>query len=128
MNQLDQYLQQNKQRFLDELFELLSIPSISADPEYADDLFRTAEFIKDKLTAAGADNAEVCPTKGYPIVYAEKIIDPALPTVLIYGHYDVQPVDPLDLWDSKPFEPVIKSTSIHLEGAIFARGPATLNS
>jgi len=122
MNQLDQYLQQNKQRFLDELFELLSIPSISADPEYADDLFRTAEFIKDKLTAAGADNAEVCPTKGYPIVYAEKIIDPALPTVLIYGHYDVQPVDPLDLWDSKPFEPVIKSTSIHLEGAIFARG------
>lgn len=122
MEQLKAYLEQNKSRFLDELIELLRIPSISADPEYKDDMTTTAEFIKTKLTEAGADNAEVCETNGYPIVFGEKIIDPALPTVLVYGHYDVQPVDPLELWDSKPFDPIIKKTEAHPDGAIYARG------
>jgi len=122
MNTLSTYLEQNKQRFLDELLDLLRIPSISANPANKDDMYKTAEFIKDKLIAAGADNTEVCETKGYPIVYAEKIIDAALPTVLIYGHYDVQPVDPVDLWDSSPFEPMIKETKEHPDGAIYARG------
>ncbi len=116
------FLDKNKQRFLDELFDLLRIPSVSADPAFKDDVLKTAEFLKEKLIAAGAENVELCPTDGYPILYGDKIIDPALPTVLVYGHYDVQPPDPLDLWDSGPFEPVIKKTDIHPEGAIFARG------
>ena len=120
--QIKEYIQANKQRFLDELMELLRIPSISAKPEHAPDMQLTAEAVKAKLVAAGADKVEVCATKGYPVVYAEKIIDAKLPTVLVYGHYDVQPADPLDLWDSPPFEPVIKKTPIHPEGAIFARG------
>lgn len=113
-----QYLSENKQRFLDELFELLRIPSVSADPKFKEDVKMAAEFVKDKLEAAGADNVEVCQTKGHPIVYAEKLIDPALPTVLVYGHYDVQPADPYELWDSEPFNPVIKN------GKIVARGSA----
>lgn len=120
--QIKEYIQANKKRFLDELMELLRIPSISAKPEHAPDMQRMAEAVKAKLSAAGADKVEVCATKGYPVVYAEKIIDPKLPTVLVYGHYDVQPADPLNLWDSPPFEPVIKKTAIHPEGAIFARG------
>lgn len=121
---IKQYIDQNQQRFLDELFELLRIPSISADPAYNKDVFRAAEFVKDKMISAGADNVEVCPTAGYPIVYGEKIIDPKLPTVLVYGHYDVQPAVPLELWDSPPFEPTIKKTALHPDGAIFARGSA----
>ncbi|HEX7414820.1 MAG TPA: M20/M25/M40 family metallo-hydrolase, partial [Bacteroidia bacterium] len=120
--QVKEYIQANKQRFLDELMELLRIPSISAKPEHAPDMLRMAEAIKAKFIAAGADKVEVCATKGYPVVYAEKIIDTKLPTVLVYGHYDVQPADPLNLWDSPPFEPVIKKTAIHPDGAIFARG------
>jgi acetylornithine deacetylase/succinyl-diaminopimelate desuccinylase-like protein len=120
--QIKEYIQANKQRFLDELMELLRIPSISAKPEHAPDMQLTAEAVKAKLIAAGADKVEVCATKGYPVVYAEKIIDAKLPTVLVYGHYDVQPADPLNLWDSPPFEPVIKKTPIHPDGAIFARG------
>src|SRR6478609_8607190 len=116
------YIEQNKQRFLDELFELLRIPSISADPAYSGDVQKAAEFVKNKLEAAGAEKVEVCQTDGYPIVYGEKIIDPKLPTVLVYGHYDVQPAVPLELWHTPPFEPVIKKTEIHPEGAIFARG------
>lgn len=116
------YIEANKERFLSELFDLLRIPSVSADSKFKGDVLRTAEFIKEKLVAAGADKVEVCPTAGYPIVYGEKIIDPALPTVLVYGHYDVQPADPYELWDSPPFEPVIKKTEIHPDGAIFARG------
>jgi acetylornithine deacetylase/succinyl-diaminopimelate desuccinylase-like protein len=116
------YLDTHKQRFLDELLDLLRIPSVSADPAYKEDVLRTANFIADKLRAAGADNVEVCPTAGYPIVYADKIIHPDLPTVLVYGHYDVQPPDPLDLWESGPFDPVIKKTAIPPDGAIFARG------
>ena len=110
------YLSQNKDRFLEELLALLRIPSISADSAYKNDVARCADAVKASLLAAGVDHAEVCATAGHPIVYAEKIIDAALPTVLVYGHYDVQPADPLELWHSGPFEPVIK------DGKIFARG------
>ena len=116
------YIQENKQRFIDELFHLLKIPSISADSAYKDDIIKAAETVKENLEKAGCDKVEVCETPGNPIVYGEKIIDTNLPTILVYGHYDVQPPDPLDLWDSPPFEPVIKKTAIHPEGAIFARG------
>lgn len=116
------YIEKNKDRFLDELIELLKIPSISADSAYKKDVLKTAEAVKNQLKKAGCDTVEICETPGYPIVYGEKIIDKNLPTVLVYGHYDVQPPDPMDLWDSPPFEPVIKKTEIHPEGAIFARG------
>ncbi|OIQ37192.1 MAG: peptidase dimerization domain protein [Bacteroidetes bacterium MedPE-SWsnd-G1] len=116
------YINQHKDRFIDELIQLLKIPSISADPAYKDDVVKTADVVKQSLEKAGCDHVEICETPGYPIVYGEKIIDPALPTVLVYGHYDVQPADPIELWDSPPFEPVIKKTDIHPEGAIFARG------
>ncbi|MBW7912938.1 MAG: dipeptidase [Taibaiella sp.] len=116
------YLSQNKDRFLDELLELLRIPSVSADSKYKGDVARCAEAVKDSLLKAGCDKAEICPTKGHPIVYGEKIIDPALPTVLVYGHYDVQPPDPLDLWESGPFEPVIKNGNIYARGACDDKG------
>jgi acetylornithine deacetylase/succinyl-diaminopimelate desuccinylase-like protein len=122
MNNIKSYLEENKQRFLDELIELLKIPSISADSAYKNDVIKTAEFVANSLSKAGCDAVEICKTEGHPIVYGEKIIDPNLPTVLVYGHYDVQPPDPLELWDSPPFEPVIKATETHPEGAIFARG------
>lgn len=122
MKNLQNYQAQNKQRYLDELFDLLRIPSVSADSKYKDDVLKTAEFIKSKLIAAGAENVEICATKGYPVVYGDKIIDKNLPTVCVYGHYDVQPADPMELWHSGPFEPVIKTTEIHPQGAIFARG------
>jgi acetylornithine deacetylase/succinyl-diaminopimelate desuccinylase-like protein len=118
------FIHSNKDRFLNELLDLLRIPSVSADPKFKNDVFAAAEFVKNSLEKAGADTVEICQTAGYPIVYGEKIIDPALPTVLVYGHYDVQPADPYELWDSPPFEPVIKNTKIHPEGAIFARGSA----
>ncbi len=120
-NGLD-YIQANKDRFILELMELLKIPSVSADPVYLEDVLRTAEAVKNSLLESGCDLVEICETEGYPIVYGEKIIDTSLPTILVYGHYDVQPPDPLDLWNSPPFEPVIKNTEIHPEGAIFARG------
>ncbi len=116
------YIEKNKERFLDELIELLKIPSISADSAYKKDVLKTAEAVKKQLAKAGCDSVEICETPGYPIVYGEKIIDKKLPTILVYGHYDVQPPDPLNLWDSPPFEPVIKKTKLHPEGAIFARG------
>lgn len=111
-------IDQNKQRYIDELLALLKIPSVSADPKFKDEVFKTADFVKEKLEAAGADKVTLYPTAGFPIVYAEKMVDPSLPTVLVYGHYDVQPADPYELWDSPPFEPVIK------DGKIFARGAA----
>lgn len=117
-----EYIEKNKERFLDELFSLLRIPSVSADPKYKGDVIKTAEAVKASLIAVGADNVELCETGGYPVVYGEKIIDAKLPTVLVYGHYDVQPADPLELWTSPPFEPTIKKTDIHPDGAIFARG------
>ncbi|NRA93936.1 MAG: M20/M25/M40 family metallo-hydrolase, partial [Psychroserpens sp.] len=122
MQNIKSYIDSNKDRFLNELLELLRIPSVSADPAFKKDVFETAEVIKKSLLDAGCDHAEICQTEGFPIVYGEKIIDENLPTVLVYGHYDVQPADPLELWDSPPYEPVIKKTDIHPEGAIFARG------
>ena len=122
MQKVQDYIQQNKERYLDELFGLLRIPSVSADPDYKDEVIKAAEFVAESLRKAGADKVEVCPTAGNPIVYAEKIIGPDKPTVLVYGHYDVQPPDPLELWESGPFEPVIKKTAQHPAGAIYARG------
>lgn len=122
MQEVKNYIEQNKQRFLDELFEVLRIPSVSADKSYAKDVMRTAEWVKNQLTKAGVDKVEICPTKGYPIVYGEKIINPSLPTVLVYGHYDVQPPDPLDLWTSPPFEPVLKDGRIYARGACDDKG------
>tara|TARA_R110002126_G_scaffold152203_4_gene299341 strand:- start:45384 stop:46772 length:1389 start_codon:yes stop_codon:yes gene_type:complete len=122
MNTVKDYIKKHKERFLDELIELLKIPSISADSKYKKDVLVTADYILESLKKAGCDNVELCETPGYPIVYGEKIIDKKLPTVLVYGHYDVQPADPIELWTSPPFEPVIKKTEIHPEGAIFARG------
>lgn len=116
------YSNNNKQKFLDELFDLLRIPSVSADPSYASDVHKAAESVATHLRNAGAENVEVFQTAGYPIVFGEKIINQSLPTVLVYGHYDVQPEDPIDLWESPAFEPVVKTTPIHPEGAIFARG------
>ena len=110
------YQEKNKDRFLNELLELLRIPSVSAKTEHKPDMIKCAEAVKQSLLAAGADKAEIYPTDGHPIVYGEKIIDPSKPTVLVYGHYDVQPAEPLELWNSGPFDPVIK------DGKIFARG------
>ena len=110
------YQQKNKDRFLNELLDLLRIPSVSARSEHKNDMVKCAQAVKQRLLDAGAGRAEVFQTSGHPVVYGEKIIDPKKPTVLVYGHYDVQPPDPLDLWNSPPFEPVIK------DGKIFARG------
>jgi len=112
------YQEKNKDRFLEELLALLRIPSVSARTENKDDMLTCAEAVKKSLVDAGATTVTIYPTEGHPIVYAEKIIDPALPTVLVYGHYDVQPADPLELWNSGPFDPVIK------DGKIYARGSA----
>jgi acetylornithine deacetylase/succinyl-diaminopimelate desuccinylase-like protein len=117
-----EYINKNKNRFLNELFEFIKIPSVSADIKFKDDVLKAANFLENNLIKIGADNVQIFPTDGHPIVYAEKIIDPSLPTVLVYGHYDVQPADPYELWDSDPFDPVVKKTKIHPEGAIFARG------
>jgi acetylornithine deacetylase/succinyl-diaminopimelate desuccinylase-like protein len=122
MEKLSNYSQEHKDQLLNELFDLLRIPSVSADSAFDKDVAKTAEAVKDSLEKAGCDKVKVHPTAGHPIVYAEKIIDTSLPTVLVYGHYDVQPADPVELWDSEPFEPVIKKTEKHPDGAIFARG------
>ncbi|WP_243473791.1 dipeptidase [Winogradskyella sp. MH6] len=122
MQNINSYIDEHKKRFIDELIDLLKIPSISADSAYKQDVLNTADAVKESLLKAGCDQVEICETEGYPIVYGEKIIDKNLPTVLVYGHYDVQPPDPLDLWNSPPFEPVIQNTEKHPEGAIFARG------
>ncbi|MEM1215223.1 MAG: dipeptidase [Bacteroidota bacterium] len=122
MQAIQTYLNDNRQRFLDELFDLLRIPSVSADPAYADEVRRTADVVANHLRKAGADTVQVVETGGHPIVFGEKKMGDHLPTVMVYGHYDVQPPDPVDLWESGPFEPVIKKTELHPEGAIFARG------
>ena len=110
------YIQENKDRFLSELFELLRIPSVSSMAEHKADMQKAADKYVEALLAAGCDTAKVYPTKGHPVVFAEKIIDKAKPTILVYAHYDVQPADPLDLWKTPPFEPEIR------DGAIYARG------
>jgi len=117
-----QFIDQNKDRFLEELLNWLRIPSVSADPAYANDVKSAANFLLENLQKAGADNVAIYPTAGHPIVYGEKFVSQDLPTVLVYGHYDVQPPDPIELWTSAPFEPVIKKTDKHPAGAIFARG------
>ena len=118
MKEWKEYQEKNKDRFLNEMMELLRIPSVSAKKEHKEDMATCAEAVKKSLLSAGADTARVMQTDGFPVVYAEKIIDENKPTVLVYGHYDVQPPEPLELWDSQPFEPVIK------DGKVFARGSA----
>lgn len=119
---MNDYISENKDRFLNELLEMLRMPSVSADAKFKPDVLRTAEFVKQKLAEAGADNVELVETAGNPVVYGEKIIDPNLPTVLVYGHYDVQPADPYELWSSPPFEPVIKDGNIYARGACDDKG------
>lgn len=116
------YIETNKDRFLDELFHLLRIPSVSADSKLKDEVRNAANYLKQKLIDAGVDLANIHETEGHPIIYAEKIISPELPTVLVYGHYDVQPADPYELWDSPPFEPVIKNGKIYARGACDDKG------
>lgn len=116
MTEIKDYIEKNKQRFLDELFDLIRIPSISSETEHKDDMYKAANYWVKSLLDAGADKAEVMETEGHPVAYGEKIIDPKLPTVLVYAHMDVMPVDPLELWDTNPFEPVVK------DGKIWARG------
>lgn len=116
------YIEANRQRFLDELFEMLRIPSVSANPAHKGDVLRMAEYLRNHFAQLGLDKVQLLDTKGYPVVFAEKIIDPALPTVMVYGHYDVQPPDPLDLWHSPPFEPVLKDDKIYARGACDDKG------
>lgn len=118
MASVDAHIETHKDRFLNELLDLLRIPSVSADPKYKAEVARCAEAVQRRMAEAGLEKVEICPTAGHPIVYGEKIVDPGKPTVLVYGHYDVQPPDPMDLWDSPPFEPVVK------DGLIYARGSA----
>jgi acetylornithine deacetylase/succinyl-diaminopimelate desuccinylase-like protein len=117
-----EYLNDHKDKFLNELLDLLRIPSVSADKKFYGDVRNAAMFVKDQLIAAGVDYAELCETKGHPIVYAEKIIDSTFPTVLVYGHYDVQPADPYELWDHPPFEPIVKNDRIYARGACDDKG------
>jgi acetylornithine deacetylase/succinyl-diaminopimelate desuccinylase-like protein len=116
------YIEKNRDRFLNELLDLLRIPSVSADSKFKNDMLKAAEYVRDRISEAGADRAEIYETAGHPVVYGEKIIDPALPTVLIYGHYDVQPADPYELWNSPPFEPVIKNERIYARGSCDDKG------
>jgi acetylornithine deacetylase/succinyl-diaminopimelate desuccinylase-like protein len=118
ISKVKNYIDHNKERFINELIELLKIPSVSADSKFKSDVNTCAEHVRKSLMDAGVDHAEVCPTNGHPIVYAEKIIDTNKPTVLVYGHYDVQPADPIELWNSPPFDPKI------VDGKIYARGAA----
>ncbi|MCS6990401.1 MAG: dipeptidase [Chitinophagales bacterium] len=116
------YLEQHKQRFVEELFGWLRIPSVSADPKFRDDVFEAAEYVRMRLEEAGAEQCRLIPTEGFPIVYAEKTVGPELPTVLVYGHYDVQPADPYDLWHSPPFEPQVRDGKIYARGACDDKG------
>ena len=117
-----EYIEKNQDRFLEELFELLRIPSVSTDKKFKDDVLRAAQFLKEKLDSLNIDKVEVCQTPGYPIVYAEKIVDEKLPTVLVYGHYDVQPADPYELWETPPFEPQVRNGKIYARGACDDKG------
>lgn len=128
MDSIKTYIEENQQRFLDELFGLLRIPSISSIADHKPDMIRAAEYWKESILKAGADKAVVMPTPGNPIVYGEKIIDPSLPTVLVYGHYDVMPVDPIELWNSKPFEPEIRDGKIWGRGSDDDKGQAFMHA
>jgi acetylornithine deacetylase/succinyl-diaminopimelate desuccinylase-like protein len=122
MENLKAYIQSNSQRYLDELFGLIRIPSISSESVHKEDMVKTAQYVVDSLLKAGADKAKIMPTTGHPVVYAEKIIDPSNPTILVYGHYDVMPVDPLELWTSPPFEPEVRDGKIFARGAVDDKG------
>ncbi|MDE6631224.1 MAG: dipeptidase [Bacteroidales bacterium] len=122
-----EYIQTNKQRFLEELFGLIRIPSISSESSHKQDMVKAAEYLRDQILKAGADRAQVMPTEGNPVVYAEKIIDPAKKTVLVYGHYDVMPVDPLELWKTQPFEPQIIGDRLYARGANDDKGQSFMH-
>lgn len=128
MEQIKNYIEENKDRFLNELFGLIRIPSISSQKENKGDMVKAAEYWKDIILKAGGDKAEIFETEGHPIVYGEKIIDKNLPTVLVYGHYDVMPVDPIDLWNTEPFEPVIKDGKIWARGSDDDKGQAFMHA
>lgn len=127
MSKINQYIEQNQDRFLEELFEILRIPSISADSAYKGDMDRAAEWLKNSLLKAGVDKAEIYKTAGPSIVYAEKMVDPSLPTVLVYAHYDVMPVDPIELWNNPPFEPIVKDGKIYARGADDDKGQSFMH-
>ncbi len=124
---MKQYIQDNKERFLNELFDILRIPSVSSEESHRADMTLCAEKFKSLLLEAGADKAEVYPTDGHPVVYGEKLIDPSKPTILIYGHYDVQPVDPIELWKTPPFEPSIRDGAIYCRGANDDKGQSFMH-
>ena len=128
MELINKYIEENKDRFLEELFELIRIPSISSIEAHKPDMYKAAECWKKFILAAGADKAEIFETEGNPVTYGEKIIDPNAPTVLVYGHMDVMPVDPIDLWDTDPFEPVIKDGKIWARGADDDKGQAFMHA
>lgn len=121
-NPVNEYVQNHEKRFLEELFDLLRIPSVSADPKFSEDVFEAAKYVAQQLEEAGADEVEVCPTNGYPVVFGQKMVDPKLPTVVVYGHYDVQPADPYELWKTPPFEPTVKDEKIFARGACDDKG------
>lgn len=118
MQNRNEYVEKNKQRFLEELFELLRFPSVSADPKYQGEVQKTAAFVAQKLKDAGVESVEICPTAGHPIVYGEKIVDPKLPTILVYGHYDVQPPDPLELWHTPLLSPLFATEKFSRAGLV----------
>jgi len=120
--QIVAYVESHKDRFLEELFGLIRIPSVSADKKFTEDVREAANYVVEKLQDAGADFAEIYETKGHPIVYGEKIVDQTKPTVLVYGHYDVQPADPYDLWETPPFDPVIRNEKIYARGSCDDKG------
>ena len=128
MTNIKQYIEENRQRFLEELFGLIRIPSISSEEKHKPDMVKAAEYWKELILKAGADKAEVIPSEGNPVVYGEKIIDAKLPTVLVYGHYDVMPVDPIELWKSQPFEPEIRDEKIYARGADDDKGQAFMHA
>ncbi|MCD4725266.1 MAG: dipeptidase [Bacteroidales bacterium] len=128
MEHVKKYIEENKDRFLDELFALIRIPSISSESAHKDDMLKAAEYWKDAILKAGADKAEIMTTEGNPVVYGEKLIDPSAPIVLVYGHYDVMPVDPIELWKSEPFEPEIRDGKIWARGADDDKGQAFMHA
>lgn len=122
MSQWQSYLEENRQRFLDELLDLLRIPSISSLPEHADDVRRAGEWVADRLRSAGLEGVRILETGGHPVVYGEWLHAPGKPTILVYGHFDTQPVDPLDLWTDPPFHPVVRDGRIYARGASDDKG------
>ena len=117
-----EYAKKNNELFLEELITFSSIPSISTDPEYKTDVERTAQWVADKFSYLGLDNVRIFPTEGHSVVYAESLKAESAPTILIYGHYDVQPAEPLDKWDSDPFKPQVREHNLYARGATDMKG------